>query len=108
MLLRPGEHLQSPGTGPFFGEKSHFQGEQSSENMDLSPSRQDFAVPLGIGRTESSIFLINGSTSSLSCSDTRPRTSPRVSARSAHTANRRGQTLWHRGSEWQSPVQRNH
>ena len=27
------------GTGPFFGEKTHFQGKRLAENMDLSPSR---------------------------------------------------------------------
>ena len=27
------------GTGPFFGEKTHFAGRPSAENMDLSPSR---------------------------------------------------------------------
>ena len=36
--------LQSPGTGPFFGEKTHFAGWRSSENMDLSPSPLDFAA----------------------------------------------------------------
>jgi len=38
--------LQSPGTGPFFGQKSHFLGKGLAENMDLSPLRQDFAVLL--------------------------------------------------------------
>ncbi|MBU4270612.1 MAG: hypothetical protein KKA28_01930, partial [Planctomycetes bacterium] len=28
-----------PGTGPFFGEKTHFADEPLAENMDLSPSR---------------------------------------------------------------------
>jgi len=32
--------LQSPGTGPFFGQKSHFLGKGLAENMDLSPLRQ--------------------------------------------------------------------
>ena len=41
----PGE-LQSPGTGPFFGEKTYFAKKRPPENMDLSPSRQDFAVLL--------------------------------------------------------------
>jgi hypothetical protein len=40
--------LQSPGTGPFFGEKTHFAGKRLPENMDLSPSRRDFAVLLGM------------------------------------------------------------
>ena len=40
--------LQSPGTGPFFGEKTPFAKKRLAENMDLSPSRQDFAVLLGV------------------------------------------------------------
>ena len=29
--------LQSPGTGPFFGQKKHLSEKGSAENMDLSP-----------------------------------------------------------------------
>jgi hypothetical protein len=36
---RPGE-LQSPGTGPSFGEKTHFARKRLAENIDPSPSRQ--------------------------------------------------------------------
>ena len=38
--------MQSSGTGPFFGRKTHFAGIRLAENMDLSPSRQDFAFLL--------------------------------------------------------------
>jgi hypothetical protein len=38
--------LQSPGTGPFFGEKAHFVKKSMAENMDLSFLRQEFAVLL--------------------------------------------------------------
>jgi hypothetical protein len=37
---------QSPGTGPFFGEKTHFSGKVPPENMNLSSSRWDFAILL--------------------------------------------------------------
>jgi hypothetical protein len=38
--------LQSPGTGPFFGEKTLSAEKRLTENMDLSPSRQDSALLL--------------------------------------------------------------
>ncbi|MCD4728035.1 MAG: hypothetical protein K8R46_10255, partial [Pirellulales bacterium] len=44
-LLRPHFHpffipfLSRSGTGPFFGEKTHFADEPLAENMGLSPSR---------------------------------------------------------------------
>jgi hypothetical protein len=44
-LAATGE-LQSPGNGPFFGQKTHFAKKHLAENMDLSPSCQDFAVLL--------------------------------------------------------------
>jgi hypothetical protein len=40
--------LQSPGTGPFFGQKKHLSEKGSAENMDLSPLPRDFAIPLGL------------------------------------------------------------
>ena len=40
--------LQSPGTGPFFGRQTLDFGKSSAENMDLSPSRQDFPVLLAM------------------------------------------------------------
>jgi hypothetical protein len=36
----------SPGTGSFFGEKTHPAAKRSPENMDLSPLLRDFAVVL--------------------------------------------------------------
>ena len=45
-IPRMAGELQSPGTGPFFGEKTHFAKKRMAENMDLSPSRQDFTVLL--------------------------------------------------------------
>jgi NAD(P)-dependent dehydrogenase (short-subunit alcohol dehydrogenase family) len=51
--LRP----QSLGTGPFFGEKTHFAGQPPSENMDLSPS------PLQLPRKKSmslEMFQLSG------------------------------------------------
>jgi len=50
----PGE-LQSPGTGPFFGEKTHFAKKRLAENMDLSPLRRDFAVLCAVKRL---LFLV--------------------------------------------------
>ena len=45
--IKSGE-LQSPGTGPFFGRQTLAIGKSLAENMDLSPSRQDFADLLEI------------------------------------------------------------
>jgi hypothetical protein len=36
--------LQSPGTGPFFGAKTHFAKKWLAENMDLSPLRRDLTI----------------------------------------------------------------
>jgi len=33
--------LDTPGTGPFFGQKAVFAGKQATENLDLSPSATD-------------------------------------------------------------------
>ena len=41
------EERQSPGTGPFFGGKTYLAEKPPAENMDLSPSRRDFAVLQG-------------------------------------------------------------
>jgi hypothetical protein len=39
--------LQSPGTGPFFGEKTHFAKKRLAENMDLSPLRRARDIKFG-------------------------------------------------------------
>jgi len=39
--------LQSPGTGPFFGEKTPFAKKRLAENMDLSPSARTLQFSWG-------------------------------------------------------------
>ena len=39
-MARGGANFGQLGTGPFFGEKTHFAEEPLTENMDLSPSHR--------------------------------------------------------------------